>query len=415
VGFAATPVIAQSGFLKTRFDSLDANKDGKISLSEAPRPGMVLLNDVDKDRALSPSEFETLMNRIVDGTAASKGNEEPWKAAKFAGEIPADASITKASVLAAAKYSAENRGISFLVMYDGELIYADYPNGGAIERAHELASGTKSFTGVTAIAAIEDGIIESLDEKVCDTITAWKTDPMKSQITVRHLLTLTCGLTPESSDGRQVPRFASAIENKALAKPGDTFAYGPVPFQCFGEFLRLKLIARGLDESPLDYMNRRIFRPIGLEYGAWRMDEDGNPNLPSGAQLTATDWAKFGELIRLGGTWEGNEIVPLENLDQCLAGSDANPAYGFTFWLNQPVAQQFRRTNRQLRFATDDMTGSDVIPSDLIFAAGAGKQRLLISRDAKLVVVRQASGIVDSLNGKRDTFSDRKFMTRLMK
>ena len=265
-----------------------------------------------------------------------------------------------------------------------------------------------------AIAAIEDGIITSLDEKVCDTITSWKDDPRKSQITVRHLLSLTSGLSPSSTTGKQVPSYASAIENKAVAMPDESFAYGPVPFQCFGEFLTRKLKASGRDESPLDYLTRRIFEPIGLEQGAWRTDEDGNPNLPSGAQLTASNWAKFGELVRLGGTWEGQQIVPQDKLDQCFVGSGANPGYGLTFWLNEPVDEAQRHSIRQLRFATDDMTKTENIPSDLVLAAGAGKQRLFISRDAKLVVVRQASGIVDSLDGKRDSFSDRDFISRLL-
>lgn len=402
-----------SQFLKSRFDQFDTDGDGVISIREAPRPGLVLLNDLDKNGSLSPSEFDTLMKKIVGGNQ-SGGDAGPWKPSEFVGEIPADAPITKQSILAAAKYSADQRGISFLVMHDGKLIYADYPNGGAATRAHELASGTKSFTGVTAIAAIEDGIIESLDENICDTITAWKGDPMKSQITVRHLLTLTCGLSPENKSNRQVPSYAEAIENGAVAEPGEKFAYGPVPFQCFGEFLRLKLKASGSDESPLDYMTRRLFAPIGLEYKSWRKDNDGNPNLPSGAQLTATDWAKYGEMLRLGGQFNGTQIVPSEKLDQCFVGTDANPGYGFTFWLNAKMSPQKRRSIPQLRRGTDDMTTTEAIPSDLVFAAGAGKQRLYISRDAKLVVVRQGEGIVDALDGKPDGFSDREFMTLLL-
>lgn len=408
-----------SRFLKSRFEQFDTDGDGKISIREAPRPGMVLLNDLDKDRALSPAEFEKLMTRIVEG-APSGGNDGPWKPGEFAAEVPADAPISKPSILAAAKYSAQQRGISFLVMHDGELIYADYPNGGSPTRAHELASGTKSFTGVIAIAAIEDGIIESLDEKICDTIVAWKTDPQKSQITVRDLLTLTCGLSGKNKSGRralghQVPSYADAIEIDAVAAPGQTFEYGPIPFQCFGEFLRLKLMASGSDESPLDYMTRRLFVPIGLKYKSWRTDDDGNATLPSGAQLTASDWAKFGELVRMGGAWDGTQIVPREELGRCFVGSEANPAYGFTFWLNQPVRPDQRRSIPQLRFSTDDMTTTEKIPSDLVFAAGAGNQRLYISREAGLVVVRQAQGIVEALDGKPNGFSDREFLTLLLK
>src|SRR5204862_4336450 len=49
--------------------------------------------------------------------------------------------------------------------------------------------------GIAAMAAVEDGLL-TLDEKVADTITEWKGDPRKGQITIRQLLTLSSGLDP---------------------------------------------------------------------------------------------------------------------------------------------------------------------------------------------------------------------------
>lgn len=59
----------------------------------------------------------------------------------------------------AASYSAEHRGISLLVMIDGKIVFEDYPNGGRANRPHELASGTKSFSGVMAACAVQDGLL----------------------------------------------------------------------------------------------------------------------------------------------------------------------------------------------------------------------------------------------------------------
>jgi hypothetical protein len=54
------------------------------------------------------------------------------------------------------------------------------------------------------------------------------------------------------------------------------------------------------------------------------------------------------------------------------------------------------------------------LPDDLAVAAGAGDQRLYISRKLKLVVVRQAEGIVESLAGRRTAFSDATFLRLLL-
>ncbi len=51
---------------------------------------------------------------------------------------------------AAADYSAKRRGVSLLVMQAGRIVLETYPDPGGPTNGWELASGTKSFTGVMA-------------------------------------------------------------------------------------------------------------------------------------------------------------------------------------------------------------------------------------------------------------------------
>jgi hypothetical protein len=79
------------------------------------------------------------------------------------------------------------------------------------------------------------------------------------------------------------------------------------------------------------------------------------------------------------------------------------------------VPDTHRNRQRQLTFGLDDLTLEAAIPRDLAFAAGAGKQRLYVSRAKHLVVVRQATGLLEALaNGERGGFSDREFLRRLL-
>lgn len=303
----------------------------------------------------------------------------------------------------AAEYSARNRGIALLVMVDGKILFEDYPNGGSATRNHELASGTKSFSGVMAVAAQQDGLLQ-LGEPVAQTISEWKSDPRKSRITLSQLLHLTSGI-PGGPNGRP-PTYAQAILAPAEAEPGTRFAYGPNPYQIFGEVMRRKL-----QGDPLGYLKRRIFDPIGLQYGFWRRGEDGNPHLPSGAFLSARNWAKFGELVRLGGVWQGQSVVDSRLLEQCFEASTVNPIYGLTWWLGRPISQE------QLRSIGRVAQAADLNPSlapDLVMAAGAGDQRLYISRSLKLVVVRQAEGMLEALLGRRSGYSDAEFISLLL-
>jgi CubicO group peptidase (beta-lactamase class C family) len=295
-----------------------------------------------------------------------------------------------------------------LVMVDGEILFEDYPNGGSTDRAHELASGTKSFSGTIAVLAVMDGLIK-LDDKVCETITEWKDDERKAKVTIRQLLGLISGIEPKNRGTQRVPSYADAIKIPFKDEPGEKFNYGPVPFTVFGELMRRKLDGK----SPLDYLDEKVFKKIGLEYGRWRKDADGNPHIPSGAALTARNWAKYGELVRLGGKWKNEQILDPKTLDECFKGSEPNPAYGLTWWLNREVDAEKRRNIRQLQ--RNDMRDRGGIPDDLVFAAGAGKQMLYISRELKLVAVRQGSGIQGSLRGERPTFSDIEFLSRILR
>ncbi len=294
-----------------------------------------------------------------------------------------------AQIKAAADYSASKNGFSYLVMHRGKVIAQENHS-----RATELASGTKSFSGVLALCAQEDGLLK-LDEKVSDTLPEWRDDTRKT-ITIRQLLSLTSGIPggQNALAGGKVPSYKEAILVKATRQPDARFQYGPNPFMIFGEVLRRKLEPK--KESVAQYMERRLFKPIGLQHGFWRKDKDGNPHLPSGAHLTAREWAKFGEMVRL----DGKGVLKPRQIKALFQATEANPSYGLTWWLptaNGLRPDGFRRWN----------TPSD-LPKDIYTAGGAGGQRLYVIPSRELVVVRQAPVRLP------DDFEDGVFLAKLL-
>src|SRR5213076_1245115 len=160
----------------------------------------------------------------------------------LAGSTSAFAEIRSADCARAAKYPESKRGVSMLVMQNGRTIFEHYANGGSADGRWPIFSGTKSFWGIAALAAVHDGLFK-LDDPVAETITDWKSDARKSRITIRQLLNQTDGIEGASRLQRASirDRNVMAIRLPTVTEPGSAFIYGPSHVQVFSELLRRKL------------------------------------------------------------------------------------------------------------------------------------------------------------------------------
>lgn len=303
---------------------------------------------------------------------------------------------------AAAAYSAARRGVSLLVMQRGRVLFEDYPNQGGAERGWELASGTKSFTGVIAAAAVQDRLL-ALDEPAAETLSEWRGDPRKSRITIKDLLCLESGM--DAGGIGRPPTYADAITTPVSHAPGVHFEYGPAPFQTFGEIMRRKLTR---DADPVAYLQRRVFDPLRIYPTDWTRGRDRMPFMPQGAHLTARAWANFGDLARDG----GRGLVDAHALAQCFTPSRANPGYGMSWWLLRPglIPPSPRSGVTAIDAARIAELGS------VSMAAGAGDQRLYLMPERGLVIARQANRILRGLRARGDdSWDDATFLRLLLR
>jgi CubicO group peptidase (beta-lactamase class C family) len=104
--------------------------------------------------------------------------------------------------------------------------------------------------------------------------------------------------------------------------------------------------------------------------------------------MSARDWARFGEFIRLGGRWEGRQLVPAVYLNECFFASAIKGDFGLGWWLG---------------------ADEEGLPPDLVWTAGLGKQRLYVSAQSGLTVVRQTESAVET-----KAWDDAEFIRRLL-
>ncbi|HYZ17639.1 MAG TPA: serine hydrolase domain-containing protein, partial [Candidatus Acidoferrum sp.] len=229
---------------------------------------------------------------------------------------------------AAAAYAERHQLHALLVQRGDEIVLERYGGGYDATKPHALYSGTKSFWGVLAVSAQDDGVLD-LDEPVGHTIASWSTGE-KAQVTPRMLVQLVAGIG-FGGLGTTVPTYERALATELKDQPGAKFTYGGIPLQVFGAVLEAKLDGT---RSAHAYLRERILDPIGLRVARWRTLKDGREPLPTGAFITAREWRKFGILVRDRGAFGGKTVVEPASLASCFTGSSANSRYGLGWWLS---------------------------------------------------------------------------------
>ena len=312
----------------------------------------------------------------------------------------------------AREYSASTSGDALLVWVDSELVLEDYPNDYDPERPHMLTEASVLFSGLAALAAVGDGRLR-LDEPVSETITEWKGDSRKAEVTVSELLHLTAGF--EAGSYRSVLAYEQAIVAPLVHQPGSAFRYGPMAYQVFGAVMGRK---------DVELMKFRLFKPIGIPGGRWLLaDPSSASRLPTemeaypssrlfdGSHLTPRQLGRIGRLLLKGGRWNGTQVI--KDVSPLTEPTTAAPGFGLGVWLNiERESEQgsnasfFERVPEDIFLPDYDRLIYGGAPPDLYMAAGRYNQRLYVLPSANMVVVRLGRANV--------TWNDAEFLARLL-
>jgi CubicO group peptidase (beta-lactamase class C family) len=313
---------------------------------------------------------------------------------------------------ALAAYSRSRGGKALLVWENGDLRLERILPPLQAGEPQNLMSGAKNFFAVAVLQAAEDGILD-LDEPVAPILEAWKGDPTRAGLRVRHLLQCASGLDPATRE-LQTPacpdKRRAALGVASRRAPATDFAYGPSHFLILAEVLERRLQARG---TTLDaYLGRRLMGPLGLGLATWRRDPAGNLIPYAGLSLTPRQWLAFGRMLLDRGTWGGRALVGPASLDRALVPGPANAAYGFGFWLNGGAARPGALEADVERWigaapGAVDWTRACLslrAPADLFACIGSLGQRLYIVPSRHLVIVHL---------GRCEAFRDADFLALL--
>jgi len=128
----------------------------------------------------------------------------------------------------------------------------------------------------------------------------------------------------------------SFFTNAVPHLPGTHFKYNTA-----ATFMQSAIVQKVTGQTLLDFLQPRLFTPLGIEHPVWDTNFQGISLGGYGLRVRTEDLAKFGQLYLQRGSWNGNQLVPADWVAMATAKqtangsnpqSDWNQGYGFQFW-----------------------------------------------------------------------------------
>lgn len=215
---------------------------------------------------------------------------------------------------------------------------------------HTLYSTSKSFTSTAVgfavtekLLTVDDSVVSFFPDRLPDTVS-----PFLAQMTVKDLLTMSAGQAPDptgkisSSSHEWVKDF---LATPVLKEPGTEFLYNSM-----ATFMLSAIVQKVTGEKVADYLQPRLFEPLGIVGYDWEENPEGINTGGWGLRVKTEDMAKFGLLYLQKGMWNGRQIIPAAwveeattfkidqapgALPEARAKSEWMQGYCYQFWRNR--------------------------------------------------------------------------------
>lgn len=237
-----------------------------------------------------------------------------------------------------------NKTVAFIIIKNDSIQYEKYWKNYDKSSIVPSFSMAKSITSILIGCALDDKIIQSVNEPITNYIPELKKNGF-DKVYISHLLQMTSGL--DFNEGYYNPfgevatfyygtNLRKAIKKLKLKRePGEKFEYVSGNTQLLGLVLERALKTKTISQ----YLQEKLWQPLQMEYDAsWSLDRKKN-----GLEKTfccinarARDYAKIGRLYLNGGNWNGKQIVSHSWVKQSTTPSKTDGSvdyYKYQWWI----------------------------------------------------------------------------------
>ena len=304
---------------------------------------------------------------------------------------PDKLAIRNEALESAVAFAARVDSFALIATHKGVIQVEWYAEGWDRKSLTQSQSMHKSLQALLMGVAIEDGLIDSVNDPVEKYLSAWQNDP-RGSITLHELMIMSSGLAqyaftlnPFTDDfrwlysGDTVPVVLRTPQ--ANWEPGQKFDYNNINSELLGLVLE-----KGFGQRYAEILEQQLWRPMGGgEVRVWLDHEGGNAYTSCCLMATARDWTRIGQLMLNRGTVNGNRIVRPEWITAMTTPSPVSSWYGLQTWLtNDEVNPRGENPATGGSFSHSE----SFLATDTYFFAGRGAQRVYVVPSQQLVIVR---------------------------
>lgn len=274
---------------------------------------------------------------------------------------------------------------SIVVIKDGELLLEEYFNDADRNTLHDTRSVGKSFAATMAGIAIDEGHLKSINQTLSEFYNLSEFEnysPTKDKVTIESLMTMSSGFDANDSDpdspgneNNMYPtdnwvKFALDLKMDPAKELGKNFDYFTAGVVVLGDIVD-KSVPGGLEK----YADKKLFKPLGISKYQWPYTPQGVAGTAGGLQMSALDFARYGQLYKNKGLWGDQRILTRKWVNQSLSNhfeeNKKETAYGYLFW--------------------NHIYSSNGKNYEVFQASGNGGNKIIMFKDQPLVIVITAT------------------------
>ncbi|KFF13340.1 beta-lactamase [Chryseobacterium soli] len=243
---------------------------------------------------------------------------------------------------------AENRFrdiTGIVVIKNNKLLIEEYFSNSGRDSLQDTRSVGKSFASALTGIAIKEGYLKNENQKLGEFyhLKEYKHyTPKKDSVTLKSLLTMSSGFEgndeEETSPGNEENMYPTDNWVKFTIdvpmtdqKIGEKWSYFTAGVVVVGDVLD-KNIPGGLEA----YADKKLFKPLGINTYQWQYTPQHKISLAGGLRMNALDFAKFGQLYKNEGIWNGKRLIDKawikKSFTNYFADNKDFEGYGYLFW-----------------------------------------------------------------------------------